>query len=1846
MYNSMWSAAGLDETGDTSLFNGVTDVARFAGSAALSGVQSIANTGIAFANALGGNYESYDTRETLENLGLDETAQYYSKHKGAVDTAGFIATSLIPGSLGVKAARAAISFGAGRSIKFVAGLADVVDESRRASIISNAARAGYTKSAFAERNALIAKGFGTQAIEGLAFETAVNLTMNQNATMEPTSKDYFDSVAQNFTSGTFWTGALVGGAIGGSVEAGRTFFGFKKAAQAANANLNKLMGVQTTGELKVLGGDSLLTAFNGWEKQKANIGEFVGKADELAARNNMKQQESILDDALFNFSGKDPAVMQKIKGFLINDKIPYERKVELLSGARNLTAPYESEYKSVVKSVATNVWDDIDEAADLTGTLMFRQFQDAGITYKSEAQLKEMYKSTFKEMADNFGFATMAVGKNGQRIGVATVNRLLTETRKATIASIGGDTNVTAAMLRASTPEALAARVNAAYEVGGQRGLMSTLLHEKGHLITDWLTGETFGGDALTAKIQKELESLSRLARPTHWQAYDNALEIKNNPSRFNALSAQEQRELDAHISYMKSPKEMWADSFAMLEGEHAEALRLLAKSTTGILMQNGALSKMFSPIKRVINLDTGVLNNRTGFFTAADYGVKDLGSKNNGTSHFIEMAGGRYMVDVNKTFNPLEVTARDAAAHMWAWMNKGSKLKLTDAAIEYGDIPRLTRAIAEFQNPVSPRLGIKVKSAEGVEFEIQDANLLDEFVRNTKQDFFHRMSGQRYNDPETGLPRFYDHMEIARTLDTSENWALGNFAEDAYDSLTHNVGDARHTIIRYDRKAMRDFKGIAADVAYQERIAIAKAHADSLAADLFGSMASSLPSRVRQTFEAGKSLAQDVSQFDTGSGLLMYANGEYTSGAGAAQQIGVVLNNKQQQVSKLIRQEYEGHAVAITSNRKSLAEMNTFDAWHRGHKEVYMFNSPEYNPPRMYANLLDALQVAKPEEAAAIQANIAKLQPVVAAIQDAGLSEWFNNAGRRFASSEAIKSFDALINSTPTDPIAWGTWYKAQVNDALTGSKIIDVQDDNVFNFLSKYIGDNNKYASQRMMIQNAMGKSGRFKDGRVYLGAARTDRSPYFAFVTKDHHEGVTSSPDVGMVSAMTADGLTQKIEQLQAKFGDSVRITTEKERERFLRLRKEWDESKRHGDLNIQSDLERNGFLAEVLPEMNPLAVHDAIDSLVNLATNNLRSSVALKYGEELAELRAYGAAHTLAAQSRFGASKANVKAGNAWAEQERMMLNLSNTQSDSKWLDFQTHTDEAVTKVFNGLSSTFRHFVGKGNYSDAAFAEMEESMKRYNFTGPLDPKNPGLRDVWVNAGMEHRGALRKVSTLFNSITANMMLRLDAANALVNAMSTPITTAPELRMLWNELNTAGRFVDTIAVPETAHKMPAPAKVMFQAVQDLWQKPEIVEDYIQRGIIPKDLRAVFEAGDMLSVVAGDLTNANKSTIGKVINSSIAPLKLVADKVGKLSDLSEKFTYAVAARSAEIMMDASGVGLSQGTRNAIIARFGTRVNGNYVAAQRPTLFQGWAGQAIGLFQTYGMNMYNNIFRYAGTDKKALAAMAAAQTSIFGAQSVPGFDTLNQLVWEKTTGEQDLHSSMHNLMGRDLAEWVLYGAASNMTKPVFGDGIALYTRGEVAPMNSTIIPTSLDELPAYRSVAKTLGAIVDSVGMAAGGVDASTAFFNALATQGLSRPLQGLGQIAKGEVTSGQGNRLYQVDALNWWSTATRLMGAKPLNDAIAQESYYRMRNYKAAAEDAALQSFKTIDLAVRTGQSPSTDMVNDAMQSYLKAGHSGEAFQRKLMATMMNLHEGELAKMRDELNSSEGRYMLNVMSH
>ena len=1813
-YNQLYSVAARQDSDDSGFFDGVTDFMQYGiTSAATSGVLSMANTGVALANTFGGDYEYYDTEDTLNGMGLEQTADYYKEHQGALDTVGFVATSFIPGAAGVKAMRMALKGGSSSSIKLVSGLSEASNTGKYVKDMTAAVRAGASDAIGDTKRKAILSGFYKNAVEAAAFETAVAVTMNQSPVLNNEDLGYFDAVGNVMTSGEFYLGIGLGAGIGGIMDAAVTAHTATKVQRATQSEINKLANIKQAGDIRSLQGDK--TALAAAELKKLEEGDVLAQAGDLGERvkENIATQSKVVDEELMMLTGKDTDVAGALKNFVTNPDMSAEQAAGMFAGAKSITRPWKSEHLTDVVSVPSSFKTDVE-------------FEDTLIDwYKQGGYIKEgttdeaVRKAIREQFEDTRGTA---------------IRDPKTEDYKFfSMARIGDKYNLD------SASEATAIKV---------------LRHEMGHLTTDHLN-TLMTKTAIGKRLHSEAEQLSRMVSGDKWKSVDI---VEKNLAK-GVLSPDEVLQVQKFAEYLRSPKEVLAESFAALDNpELYEKASKLAPNLVKLLHRNKLLQERFGDTKKIINLQTGEATTE-----AVEYTIADIGDVMVRGDTVVFGRNGEQAVNITKGFDVEKLTPQEANAYWYGWLAPNSKHSVhAGEIVQSTDLPRVAKFAKQFREgnmKLDDTITLRMPDGTNAELAAMDA---DDWLQVTKGELAERMRGAQIKDESFGdVAPVRNYNEIARVLDVDRNAAQFGSKNSNLDGSVWNFSEVNdptkpmHAVARYDRNTLNSFEQ-AGMASVNERIKLNRMHADSLTTNYFGTMAAQLPDSMYKNID-NLNPSADISSADRAASALGSVQGEYFHGTSFFQHIGAFLDTHTKRQSKIIKDELAPFAEKIKGDQKALTELSVLDSVLRRDHYQFMPSVTDMFTARLGKIKGDA--GIDPKKAGVAAEAEESLRKVLVAMEDAGLSDLASYSGKSQIWTEgAARAFNKMLDKGVTDANEWRRFSDEYIGDYKTG-QTHRIESDAVADFWRAKVARNDKSVAAMQRVKHAKGFNTNARTGRMYPGAYDAQRMPFVAYVSDTADKAIAGNRSVGIVGATSEEGLRKKLLQVEQRYGNAVTVTTRQEKKRYLEMQGRYKRQDDTDDLLMDSELQKNGIAFDVLPEPDQNILSKYVDDAVNYETAVARNHIEVKYGEELASLRNFGREAADISTSMFGFLKDKGKALNAWQQQEKVMLNFSNNDAFGQYRAAQNSLDAKASEMFGGIYNAVakgmrktgtlvglsKRIAGDDGWTKADIQHLEDTMEQYGFRGPYDKDGYAGREMLVNAPVHTRGVLSGLATRANGLVARTMLRLDAAHGLVNAMSLPIMLTPELRALRGlaseQLDKSLQIAGSVKVPGTVDIMPSNAKLMMQATKDFFTNRQLVEDYIERGIVPANIRDVLETTDLMADFGSAGTKGD-------IPAAKAAIHKMEDLLGKPTDYSEQFTHFVAARAAELVTAPyvkAGV-ISKGTADAAQQSFMRRVNGNYIAAQRPQLFQGWAGQTIGLFQTYQMNMMYNMFRYLGQDKRAAATLVAAQTSIFGVQSLPGFEWMNQKVLERTKGEADFYTSGQDMFGEEATEWGMYGIASNFTKPLVGEGIALYTRGNLSPMNATILPTSLDEIPAVRTLTNFVKSVGSFAGNAGGGAPATQAFYHALAHNGMNRPLQGIGQILQdGSTARSSGNMMIGVDALDWWSTATRLMGAKPLDESIAMENFYRMEKYKTDRAAGISKVGRAVKEFARSGDDFTGDVMTGFMQDYVKRGGDYNTFERWTLDQMTSATESQVNTMRDSVTTTEGRYLQRVMN-
>jgi len=203
----------------------------------LSGINSFYNTGAKVAHWFGADVQERNTEEWITSMDSN-LGDYYSQNKDSADLAGFLITSMVPGTLGVKALQAgqkalqvaANSGKIGSNMSFALGLRAAKVDSYISAAAADIAKgqAAFTSLGANGVKALSA-GVYQNVLEGVAFETMVQATMQASPVLDGQSKgDVLFNIA---------TGGLLGGAIGGAFHSASTLGKIHKAVDEVTAKI-------------------------------------------------------------------------------------------------------------------------------------------------------------------------------------------------------------------------------------------------------------------------------------------------------------------------------------------------------------------------------------------------------------------------------------------------------------------------------------------------------------------------------------------------------------------------------------------------------------------------------------------------------------------------------------------------------------------------------------------------------------------------------------------------------------------------------------------------------------------------------------------------------------------------------------------------------------------------------------------------------------------------------------------------------------------------------------------------------------------------------------------------------------------------------------------------------------------------------------------------------------------------------------------------------------------------------------------------------------------------------------------------------------------------------------------------------------------------------------------------------------------------------------------------------------------------------------------------------------------------------------------------------------------------
>lgn len=695
------------------------------------------------------------------------------------------------------------------------------------------------------------------------------------------------------------------------------------------------------------------------------------------------------------------------------------------------------------------------------------------------------------------------------------------------------------------------------------------------------------------------------------------------------------------------------------------------------------------------------------------------------------------------------------------------------------------------------------------------------------------------------------------------------------------------------------------------------------------------------------------------------------------------------------------------------------------------------------------------------------------------------------------------------------------------------------------------------------AMGIARNTELGTLYAPAIDTAKYPYFSLVRA--RPGTAFSDDsVAIITARTQAELEQKAASIRSDY-DIIDKSLSKD---FHTALGDYQYDRNFMANRVQNDLTRRGILNDIYPETRGEDIIQQYVSHNNRQTVRLvRDYVEMGNSQVFAEIEAMGTKFEGAATSRFGYLGKYFASSeeNPYASYRKTALDIGPREEYKLWNDAQEKAEAFAATAFN----TAKQAITSVQKGVLPLQETAGVMERFGLGNPYATATDIFNSYYniANKLPETKVLSRLVAAgnLFQSATA---VRLDWWQSFINVISTPILTMAETSSIVRKFKNSELLTE---LPDgSGRSVLSTTKPIFGAIKDFFN-PAIMEEMKPfldtTNITRSSTNEYFQAINNLSIPKSG------STAESVMNGINSAIETGAKLTG--SQWSENLSRTLSALTARRIFTAEGYSGQQLYDN--ILTFINRVHGNYIASQRPVAFQGPIGQAMGLFQTYQFNFFQQMFRYIENgEAKTLATMAALQSSLFGLQGLPGFQAINQHIVGNAAGNpghSDLYSTATNFFDKKLGDYLLYGVASNWLNT------GLYSRGDINPRSISVLPINPLDFPAVSGGIHFVSNLLSTADKIVQGGALSESLMQGMEHNGLSRPLAGLGQLMQGYVSSAQGALVVAVrpqmgtpgtEGVSGWSDVasianfSRLAGARPLDEAINMDMLYRSTLYKA----------------------------------------------------------------------------------
>ena len=662
------------------------------------------------------------------------------------------------------------------------------------------------------------------------------------------------------------------------------------------------------------------------------------------------------------------------------------------------------------------------------------------------------------------------------------------------------------------------------------------------------------------------------------------------------------------------------------------------------------------------------------------------------------------------------------------------------------------------------------------------------------------------------------------------------------------------------------------------------------------------------------------------------------------------------------------------------------------------------------------------------------------------------------------------------------------------------------------------------------------------------------------------------------------------------------------------------------------QKKSGIATVSPTPTAEEVNDIVDAISGEMHNAVRTFTHHSLGRVFRDLDEIEQFHTRfeKAGNKGVVKKVGIETQNPATVLKRTLLNMSPQDSDSGWAKLGQGFDQMLNWALNGLNrSVLGNLVKTPVRKQEDFDDMVAQLRADGVPIAWPDFDSYLR---TNVPAYHNMSQNFVNTMSGLMTTLNLRLLETAHAMVTTLSTPVLLSAEL--------TASR--------QASQGVTYPLKYMVQGVQTALSNSPDAER------IRKRMKDAGYAEAHISETADELHQmaASEGLIGGTLSKvdSFNRNKIV-ERLSGLTNWSERWTREIAYYTGYHQAKEAWPEIGEELAEHYGQAFVKRSMGNYTTSQRPTMFQGTLGQSLGLYQTFMLTFGQSIFRHLERgDRRALGLVAGMQGTLFGLESLPGFDFVNtQLQDHVLKDDMSIRSTAFRLFGSDnpdgvnLAEVLLYGMPSALFDTGLSSRASLDVRLPVSLGGGgelSIVPPIASGFVQSVQAMGTMGSQLAATASAGGGTwDYATAMSQAVSMQSMWRPGARMAEIFQG-FTVDRNGRIVDNDTRDngvfSLGNLARVTGARPLHEHVLRQARYSNRYLDARDRD---NRRKHVQALRRWATDPTSSelSVGSMFRSYMDQGGTAQGWTQAVNMAHRDASTSQAQRLQRELDRQAG---------